>query len=62
MIIINNRHLEDGSISSLSHAVADVKVVTIYTTEDGMEAHVVRTDGSTDFIPLAKGEALCVVE
>ena len=46
MIIINNHHLEDGSISSLSH----------------MEAHVVRTDGSTDFIPLAKGETLCVVE
>ena len=62
MIIINNHHLEDGSISSLSHAVSEVKVVTVYITEDGMEAHVVRTDGSTDFIPLAKGETLSVVE
>lgn len=62
MIIINNRHLEDGSISSLSHAVPEVKVVTVYITEDCMEAHVVKTDGSTDFIPLAKGETLCVVD
>lgn len=62
MIIINNRHHMDGSISSLSHTVADVKMVTVYITEDLMEAHVVRTDGSTDFIPLVKGETLCVVE
>lgn len=62
MIIINNRHLADGSICSLSHAVSEVKVLTVYATENGMEAHVVRKDGNTAFIPLAKGETLCVVE
>lgn len=62
MIIINTFHHVDESIASLSHTVADAKVVTVYITEDRMEAHVVRTDGSTDFIPLVEGETMCIVE
>lgn len=62
MMIIGNRYLEYGAIPNISDVVSEVKIVTVYVTENGMEAHVVKTDGSIDFIPLVEGQTLCMVE